>query len=164
MNLIDASKDGCLEDVKKLILEKADVHAENDWALRTAAWNGHVDVVQYLLTREETHEKDIALQCAIENHHLPVVECLLKAGANIRDGALHFAAFEGDVKMVTFLVEAGADIRANDHGALRSAALGSHFQVIEYLLNRGSKFNPKWWGIPPNVREFFCNYQIKPTY
>ena len=43
-----ASKDGYLENVKKMIKNGANVHVDDDKALRYAVENGHLEVVKYL--------------------------------------------------------------------------------------------------------------------
>ena len=47
-DFIKAGTLGDLNRIKALLKQGADVHALNDWALRTAAINGHLDVVEYL--------------------------------------------------------------------------------------------------------------------
>ena len=43
-----ASRNGHLDIVKYLVSKGADIHAWNDYALRMASLNGHLDVVNYL--------------------------------------------------------------------------------------------------------------------
>ena len=49
MDLIDAAKNGNLQQVQELITNGADVHAQNDYSLVIASRNGHLPVVEYLL-------------------------------------------------------------------------------------------------------------------
>ena len=49
MDFFDACKYGSLDKVISLLEHGADIHAENDGALRWSAVNGHLPVVQYLL-------------------------------------------------------------------------------------------------------------------
>ena len=46
--LIESSKLGLLPVIKKLIEQGANVHADNDWAIRYAAYYGHLEMVKYL--------------------------------------------------------------------------------------------------------------------
>src|SRR3989344_2772907 len=73
--------------VQYLLDQGADIHAENDCALRWSAYNGHLPVVQYLLEHgADIHAKnDLALRWSAENGHLPVVQYLLIHGAKIGD-------------------------------------------------------------------------------
>jgi len=67
-----------------LVEQGADLHAQNDYALRLAAENGHLKVVKYLLEQgANLHTKnDYALRWAAENGQLEVAKYLLKQGAN----------------------------------------------------------------------------------
>jgi hypothetical protein len=65
--------------VKYLVLEcGADVHARGEEALRVASFDGHLDVVQFLVEcGANVHaEDDYALRAASTNGHLEVVEYL----------------------------------------------------------------------------------------
>ena len=69
------------------------------------------------------------------------MKLLLEAGADVSSGGfstpLVVAAQNGNLEVVRFLVEAGADIaKANDYGltARRSADLAQHTAVAQYLL------------------------------
>ena len=46
--LIDAAKNGHLDVVRYLVERGADVHADDDEAMRWASRNGHLEVVKYL--------------------------------------------------------------------------------------------------------------------
>jgi len=48
IELISAAESGHLDVVKYLVEKGADVHADDDGALRWAAESGHLDVVKYL--------------------------------------------------------------------------------------------------------------------
>ena len=46
--LIESAKLGLLPVIKKLIEQGANIHADNDLAIRRAANNGHLETVRYL--------------------------------------------------------------------------------------------------------------------
>jgi len=73
-----------LKGIKDLVERGADLHAENDCALRWAADCGHLEVVKYLLERgADLHaENDWALRWAARNGYLEVVKYLLEYGAD----------------------------------------------------------------------------------
>ena len=64
--LVLASEEGCLETVKFFVRRGADIHTNNDSALRWASINGHLDVVKFLVQKgANVHEhNDCALRWA----------------------------------------------------------------------------------------------------
>ena len=77
--LILASKDGYLENVKKMIKYGANVHVDDDKALRYAVENGHLEVVKYLVEEcgANVHsKKNYAIRTAIKKRRLDVVKYL----------------------------------------------------------------------------------------
>ena len=69
----------------KMLLQsgKVDIHAHNDWALRTAAGKGYLEVVECLLEHKaDVHaDNDFALEFAAYTGQIQVVQCLLEHGA-----------------------------------------------------------------------------------
>ena len=106
---LTASKKGHLEIVKLLIQNGADIHAENDYALRWASQEGHIEVVTFLIQNgADIHaENEYALRWSSENGHLEIVK---------------------------ILIQKGADIHANDDQALRWASENGHLEVVELLI------------------------------
>ena len=79
--LIEASEKGDLSQVKYSIDHGADAHYDDDYALREAAYGGHMEIIKYL----------------VEEH---------KADAHaVDDQALRYAALEGYFEIVKYLVE-----------------------------------------------------------
>lgn len=125
----------------QLLLQKgADVHAQDDEALLSAADFGHDRIVQMLLTAgADIHaDNDDALRSAVCNSHHSVVQMLLKAGADVHAynyTTLQSAAADcSDLSMVRLLIHAVADI----HKALRSAAQYSHRNAVQTLIEAGA--------------------------
>ena len=87
-SLIKASRDGNLEGVIVCLEAGADIHAEDDEALRWASENGHLDVVRCLLEAgANVHaENDKALYRAIQRNHFEIAEYLL---VNKHDGYIY---------------------------------------------------------------------------
>ena len=83
--------------------------------------------------------------------NVEAVRSLLEEGADVNasqgDGmtALHWAAEHGDVKMVTMLLGAGADLemgtRLSEHTPLHVASTAGHASVIGTLLEAGADVN-----------------------
>ena len=101
-----ASKTGCVEVVKALLKCGADVHAENDYALRLASYHGHYEIVKILLENgANVHaENDYALRWASDNGHLEIVKVLLENGVNVHvDNSMKYAYKNGNTKMIKVL-------------------------------------------------------------
>ena len=98
------------EIVKYLIEHGANVHAENDYALRWAARAGHFDLVRLLVEKgANIHaENEYALLWAVENGHFEIVR---------------------------FLIEHGADISTYNNKALRIAKEFGRTEIYNYLLS-----------------------------
>ena len=139
--LIQASRDGDLSQVKKLIKNGADVHTDDDHPLRCAAEGGHLEVVKYLVEECEAnvHARDERALCdAAWGGHLEVVKYLVEeCEANVHardDRPLHSTTYLGQLGVVKYLVEeCGADVHAWDDFALRNAAYWGHLGVVKYL-------------------------------
>ena len=138
--LIAADGHHDIKTVQALLAAGADVHAQNDLALRwSAAWNGHTETVKVLLAAgADVHaEDDQALRFAAKNDHTETVRTLLAAGADVHardDQALRWsAAWQGHTVTVKVLLAAGADVHAEDDYALRDAACNGQTQTVTVL-------------------------------
>jgi len=131
-------------------------------AIQTAAAEGRVGDLQRLLDAHPdlvdapsaSWAQRTALHQAARKNRLDCVRLLLERGANIgiRDFgdnayALHFAASEADLAIVTMLVEAGSDVigEGDDHhlGVLGWATCLGRIRddVAEYLLRAGARLD-----------------------
>ena len=121
----------------------ADVHALDDCSLRSASYNGHLEVVQALLKAgADVHTlDDEALRLASAKGHGAVVQALLNAGADVHaldDSALRGASAKGHLAVVQALLTAGSNVHAKDDWALRWASYNGHLEVVQALLNAGA--------------------------
>jgi len=138
--LIEASKDGNLSQVKSLIIEGADIHDWEDCALNEAAHSGHLEVVKYLVEDCEANvhpDDECTLRWAAEGGHLEIVKYLVSKGANVHVGgneALRKAVWKGHLDVVKYLVSKGANVHAHNELALSMAAEGGHLEVVKYLV------------------------------
>jgi hypothetical protein len=98
-----------LEAMELALQHGANVHANNDGALRWASKNGRLPVVQVLVQHgANVHaNNDAALRSASENGHLPVVQFLVQV--------VH------------------ADVHASNDYALRWASNNGHLPVVQFL-------------------------------
>ncbi len=136
--LISAANRGDLPAVKAALKNGANIHANDDVALRWAAANGHFEIVALLLENGANIHAgaDQALRSAAENEHFEIVALLLENGANIHawdEVALLLAAQNGRFEMVALLLENGANIHANNDYALRCAAAQGYFEMVALL-------------------------------
>ena len=72
-----ASSKGDLSLVKNLIEEYgANIHYDDEYALQWASFNGHLEVVKYLVKKgANIHTRnDRCLMCASDNGHLEIVD------------------------------------------------------------------------------------------
>jgi len=96
------------EAIELAIQHGADVHANNNNALRWASEYGH----------------------------LPVIQFLVQHGANVHadnDYALRWASYNGHLPVVQFLVQHGANVHADNDWALRWASIKRHLPVVKFL-------------------------------
>jgi ankyrin repeat protein len=139
-------------------LSLKDIKYLNHFALRWAAKNGHLPVVQYLCEKFQLTLEDVrtwnneALRCAAFNGHLPVVQYLCEyrdrqnRQLTIQDvrsehnWALRWSARFGHLPTVQYLCETFSitiqDVRSRDNEALRCAAFNGHLPVVQYLRQR----------------------------
>ena len=125
------------------IKQGANIHAYNEYILRLAARNGHLEIVKYLVEQgADIHaDNDCALQWAAQNDHLKIVKYLVEHGADIHadnDLALRYVAQHGHFNIVKYFVEQGANIHINNDCALRWAASNGHFNIVKYLVENGA--------------------------
>ena len=141
--LIEACKAGDINKVLQLVEDGADVHADNDHALRSASLNGHIEVVKILIEKgADVHaNNDSSLHSASLNGHIEVVKILIEKGADIHaqnDNALRWASQNGHLEVVKILIEIGADIHAQNEYPLHWASLYGHLEVVKFLIEKGA--------------------------
>ncbi|AYV85411.1 MAG: putative ankyrin repeat protein [Satyrvirus sp.] len=128
--------------VKYLIENKNKIHTNNDFALRWAAANGHLETVMYLVEKgANIHAcNDEAVQKAVEYGHLDIVKYLVEKRADFHarnERALGLAAKKGHLEIVKYLVEIGANIHANDEHAFKVAVKKEYSAIVEYFAEKG---------------------------
>ncbi len=136
--LLTGSKNNRLDYVIIALKNGADIHGNNDWALRLASRYGHLEIVKYLVSQgADIHAlSDWALGLASETGQLEVVKYLVSLGADIHkynNYALRQASENGQLEVVKYLVSQGADIHRQNDYTLRQARLNNHTEVVKYL-------------------------------
>ena len=132
--LYDAAEAGDLKRVQVLVEQRADKEKTGGsfgyTPLIIASYNGHLDVVRYLVEQGADIEKavdygDTPLIWASAEGPLEVVRYLLEQGADVNktndsgSTSLHMAAYHGNLEMAKLLMVYGADLNArNNQGQL----------------------------------------------
>jgi ankyrin repeat protein/preprotein translocase subunit SecA len=125
--------------------------------LMSAAQNGYLEVVKYLLEQgSDIEEKDedgmTALVYASKAGRLDTVKYLVEQGANIEDkdnvcrALLISAAQNGHLELLKYLAEQGANIEEKDEysmTALMRGALYSELDIVKYLVEKGANIEEK---------------------
>jgi len=157
-DLLMAAFSGDVRETQAALAAGADVHSDQDVALRRAAARGHADVVRVLLAAGASVHAywDMALRRAAEAGHIEVVQHLLAAGADVHacdDAALCQAASQGDVGMIHCLLAAGAAVHAQQDDALRWAAIAGRVDAAQALLIAGADPLAAWMASDPFDRD-----------
>lgn len=125
--------------------------------LMTAAYRGHLDLVNHLIANKANAEDQwllggytdrwTALLFAVHGNNPDVVQSLLAFGANPnhpdkdKKTALMLAATIGNAAIVHQLIAAGADVDHKDHDGNTALILGTihgHPEIVSALLNSGA--------------------------
>lgn len=81
------------------------------------------------------------LRWAARNGHLEVVKYLVDKGGDVQTDnnyGLRWASFYGHLEAVKYLVEKGGDVTADNNFAIRNA---THIKVVKYLVEKGADNN-----------------------
>ena len=99
-----------------------------------------------LVSNYIAYSKEEALIVASKDGNLPVVKYLVENGADItysENDAVIYASEKGHLPVVKYLVENGADITAQDNHALREASGSGRLPVVKYLVEHGADITDK---------------------
>jgi ankyrin repeat protein len=131
-------------DVTKYLISKgANIHIENDYVLRKACENGHLETVEYLLKMGADVHVEGAIILAATNGHIEIIKLLLNYGADIHaknDKALLLSAKNGHLEIVKLLLDKGANIhvKEDNYDAIRLSIKFKKLDVFKYLLETGA--------------------------
>ncbi len=131
-----AALNGRLDEVKHLLEAGADSKAGNSYALRCAAKNGHLEVVELLLPVSDPKANDSwALRMAAQSGHLEIVKLLLPVSdPKTYDSSALQRASENDHLEIVKLLLPVSDPQAVSSLALRLAAQNGHLEIVKLLL------------------------------
>jgi len=140
-----ASYWGHVSCVECLLRHGADVHGDQDCALRCAADQGHDLVVDLLLRAgADVHARsNTARRAAIQKGHVATVKRLLQADPDVafnQQNAVFLAAGNPSVEVLRCVLEALGDVPL-DSSALFDAIRSGSPDHLQHLLNRGADPN-----------------------
>lgn len=154
--LFQASFDGDVELVKKLLAAKADVNKarkDSTTPLWIASGKGHADVVQLLLEAKADVNKvrkdgTTPLWIASGSGYTDVVKLLLAAKADVNKAAnngmtpLYVASNYGHTKVVGLLLKYDADVNAmGSYRPLQVASYNGYKKIVNMLIDSGAEVN-----------------------
>ena len=154
-DFVKAAEDGNLSRMN-YYLDQVD-NATYDTALVSAAENGHIEIVQFLLNNganihaeNDDGDEDGALLAASDRGYVDVVKLLLENGANVhaRYGySLHYAAQKGHKNIVKILFENGADANADDTYIFQEVIKKGDIDIINLFLENAPETLPSTLSI-----------------
>ena len=116
-------------------------------ALCAAAETDDAETTGFILSLSANADLGKAAAKAAKNNSIKVMKKLIDSGLNINEPAdgeslLKPACFEGDMEMVQFLVEQGADVNGIYNGEpLSAAAREGYVDIVQYLIDNGADVN-----------------------
>lgn len=161
-----AAKVGHLDIVKLLIAHGAEIYENAQWgypAMEHALWAGQQHVVDYFLGEGAAHDMvqgapTYGLGCDINlaarngwldmvRQHIAINPLAVHSRGVIGETPLHWSAHNGQLEIVRTLLDAGAEIEADEIGLYGGKPLhwaAEHApRVVELLLARGAQVNSR---------------------
>jgi ankyrin repeat protein len=113
-------------------------------ALAAAAGTGRRETVQAILdAKPGAGTLGDAIRSAAGEGHGNIVELLLEAGAPPTSDVLMAAAGDGNTRLVGELLDRGADVNGNGGAALTRAAANGKLETMDLLFSRGADVDAK---------------------
>lgn len=143
MALLYSSERGC-DDITYFLIEKgADIHTEDEQILFDNIKYDNFELVEYLVAKgANVNARNGVLTYCAKHRRLKLMFFLLLKGATDLDGALICSTQQGDLGIVQFLIEHGADVRAVNIYALRYGAMKGFLNVTYFLIENGAIKDP----------------------
>lgn len=116
-------------------------------ALCAAAEHDDAETLEFILNLPADANIGKAAETAAKNNAVAVMKKLMDFGLNINepangDSLLKAACFDGNMDMIQFLIEHGADVNGINNGEpLSVAARRGYADIVRYLIDRGANVN-----------------------
>ena len=149
-----AVEKGHIKIVDLLILNGADVNAENGSILSSAIKKGSIGIVELLISKgiDMNGKYGSMLSYALEVGNIEIVELLISKGADLAlaiehdESILHKSAKNGFLEITEKILSKGFDVnkRSSDgYTPLHEAAQGGFYNIAELLVLKGADVNSK---------------------
>ena len=138
----EAASSGNVGFIYKLLEKDPEMNLREP--LYLAAKKGHLEVVRILLNANNNYNLNSALEGAGKSGNVDILKLLIERGANTFDFALRFAASNGSLDAVQFIMENYRQyISQNDLNdamldAMLSADSEDKINVLKYLISQGA--------------------------
>lgn len=121
---------------------------------------GQLHIVQYLLEIGIDVTKRGYFKLSPQYGHMELTIFLLDKGILTKERALLSAALGGQLDIVHYLVDNGANIHFHDDEALVNSAINGHFEVIRYLVEKGAIAHDEQYGSALEAAVSYGNLDI----
>lgn len=101
-----------------------------DWTLEFACKGGNIDIVNYIIGKDNTNWNS-GLIHACESGHIHIVNLMISKGANCWNAGLEFACRGGNIDIVRLMLSKGAKVK---DAALSCACEGGNPEIVKLLL------------------------------
>ena len=105
--LIEAAERGDLQEVERLIETHNYNRIDYNWAMRGAAWGGHMDIVKLMLDLG-ADLYNYAMVDAAWGGHMDIVQLMIDSGGNNYNDTMAYAAKGGHMDIVQLMLDLGA--------------------------------------------------------
>ena len=124
-----------------------DIHYKDELILRTAGYNGKLEIVKYLTNERGCDIRalgDSIFRFGAESGFIDVVEYTIKSGSDIHsynDEAIRKSCTFGHLDVVKILVNSGANIHVNLDEPICKACMSGHLDLVKFLVESGADIN-----------------------
>lgn len=121
--------------------------ADTKYAMTWAANNGKLRFMKYLVKHQGaniTNNADEFLGAAISSGNIKILKYLVENGANVQiynNFPIRMAASSNNLEACEYLISKGADVNSGDSYSLCMATANGNFKLVKLLINHGGVSN-----------------------